>query len=192
MTSPYDVMNLKNVTNASDLTLLIRRSMIVHIQGVPKKMHQWFFQSLLAQYFTHMENKDRYGILTISAFHAIFCFYPTPFQSLAIVRQSTSPPKSNTLFWSTAEVHNACVMCWIQLSWKLRCWFIDKWGPLKHINKGVGSWYGSFWYWRYVMGHDTRLDIHTVQLRHDYSNTVQYCRGGVRCHTNANDWKVIG
>ena len=49
-------------------------------------------------YFTHMKNKDRYGILTILAFHAIFCFYPTPFLSLAIVRQSTSPPKSNTLF----------------------------------------------------------------------------------------------
>ena len=91
------------------------------------------------KYFTHMRNKERYGILINSAFHAIFCFYPTPFQSLAIILQSTSPPKSNTLFWSTAYVHNACVMCWIQLSWKLRGWFIDKWGPLKWINKGVGS-----------------------------------------------------
>ena len=156
-----------------------------------KKCASDFSSHYWHKYFTHMKNKYRYGILIISAFHAIFCFYPTPFQSLAIVRQSTSPPKSNTLFWSTAEVHNACVMCWIQLSWKLRCWFIDKWGPLKHINKGVGSWYGSFWYWRYVMGHDTRLDIHTVQLRHDYPNTVQYCRGGVRCRTNANDWKGV-
>ena len=41
------------------------------------------------------------------------------------------------------------------------------------------------------MGHDTRLDIHTVQLRHDYPNTVQYCRGGVRCRTNANNWKGV-
>ena len=30
-------------------------------------------------------------------------------------------------------------MCWTQLYWKLRCWFIDMWGPLKQINKGVGS-----------------------------------------------------
>ena len=37
------------------------------------------------------------------------------------------------------------------------------------------------------MGHDTRLDIHTVQLRHDYPNTVQYGR----CRTNANDWKGV-
>ena len=107
--------------------------------GCPKKMRQWFSSHYWHKYFTHMKNKDRYGILIISAFHAIFCFYPTPFQSLEIVRQSTSPPKSNTLFWSTAYVHNACVMCWIQLSWKLRGWFIDKWGPLKQINKGVGS-----------------------------------------------------
>ena len=41
------------------------------------------------------------------------------------------------------------------------------------------------------MGHDTRLDIHIVQLRRDYLNTVQYCRGGVRSRTNANDWKGV-
>ena len=61
------------------------------IQGVPKcasdfSSHYWH------KYFTHMKNKDRYGIHMISAFQAIFCFYPTPFHLLAIVRQSTSPP----------------------------------------------------------------------------------------------------
>ena len=63
-----------------------------------KKCASDFSSHYWHKYFTHIKNKDRYGILIISAFHTIFCFYPTPFQSLAIVRQSTSPPKSNTLF----------------------------------------------------------------------------------------------
>ena len=40
----------------------------------------------------HMENKDGYGILIISALHDIFCFY----QSLAIIQQSRSSPITNT------------------------------------------------------------------------------------------------
>ena len=58
----------------------------------PKKCTSDFFSHHWHKYFTHMENKDRYGILIISAFHAIFCFYSTPFQFFAIIRQSMSPP----------------------------------------------------------------------------------------------------
>ena len=61
--------------------------------GCPKKNAPViFFSHYWHKYFTHMENKDRYGILIISAFHAIFCFYSTPFQFFAIIRQSMSPP----------------------------------------------------------------------------------------------------
>ena len=63
-----------------------------NIQGVPKKCTSDFSSHHWHKYFTHMENKDRYGILIISAFHAIFCFYSTPFQFFAIIRQSMSPP----------------------------------------------------------------------------------------------------
>ena len=58
----------------------------------PKKCTSDFFSHHWHKYFTHMENKDRYGILIVSAFHAIFCFYSTPFQFFAIIRQSMSQP----------------------------------------------------------------------------------------------------
>ena len=141
----YFIKNRKRYTSIKNLSIKIKVPQfscchyVCTVQGVPKKCGSDFSSHYWHKYFTHMKNSDRYEILIISAFQAIFCFYPTPFQSVAIVRQSTSPPKSNTLFWSTAYVYNACVMCWIQLSWKLRGWFIDKWGPLKQINKGVGS-----------------------------------------------------
>ena len=57
-----------------------------------KKCASDFSSHYWHKYLMHMENKDIYGILIISAFHAISCFYSTPFQSIAIGRQSTSPP----------------------------------------------------------------------------------------------------
>ena len=63
-----------------------------------KKCASFVFSHYWHTYFTHMENKDRYGILVVSAFHCIFCFYSTPFQSLAFVQQRTPPLQYCTVF----------------------------------------------------------------------------------------------
>ena len=63
-----------------------------HLQGVKKKAGNEFSSHYWHKYLTHMENKDIYGILMISTFHTILCFYSIAFQSLAIVRQGMSPP----------------------------------------------------------------------------------------------------
>ena len=62
------------------------------VKGVPKKWTSDFSSHHWHKYFTHMENKDRYWSLIILAFHAIFCFYSTPFQFVAIIRQGMSLP----------------------------------------------------------------------------------------------------
>ena len=91
ITVTRDILQI-NDSQVGSLTILVLYLFFFHLQGVKKKAGNEFSSHYWHKYLTYMENKDIYGILMISTFHTILCFYSIAFQSLAIVRQGMSPP----------------------------------------------------------------------------------------------------
>ena len=120
------------------------------------------------KYLMHMENKEWCGILIFMPF--TFCFYSSPFQSLASIRQRSSPHSAHYF----EVLHRFITHVWYAGYNCLDSLTVDL-SPSKQIREWIKmqktSLSNSFWYGRYLIGHYTRLDIHTAKLP-DWLNTL--------------------